>query len=155
MLYFFYILLALLISLGSWLLEGGEIGALLQAPAMIFTLIPPLFFAIAATSWRAFALSWKLVFHHQAQTSPKEVEQACVYLKVFGYTSLFQGLIGTIMGAIATLASAGGFTVDVVMSELMHHMGAAMIALLWGMTLKMLCHVAEQRIRSGYLSQAS
>lgn len=150
--YFLYILLALLVTLGSWLLEGGSIYAFIQAPALILTIISPLFFAIAATSGRAFLLSWELVFRHQMQAKPKEVEHACIFLRVFGYTSMFQGVIGAIMGIIAAMASAGGFTLDIVSAELLHHIGACFISLLWGVVLRMLCYVAEQRIRSSYLS---
>ena len=147
MFYFLYVLIALLVVLGVWLLEGGVIGALIQAPALILTLIPPFLFSIAATSGGAFGLSWKLVSSRRAQVDPKEAEQACAYLKVFGYTSLFLGAIGSVMGIIATLASAGGDS-----TELIHHMGATFIAILWGMIFKVLCHVAEQRIRSRYAS---
>ena len=147
--YFLYILIALLVVLGTWLLEGGVVGALIQAPALILTLIPPLLFSIAATSGGAFGLSWKLVSRRRAQADPKEVEQACAYLKVFGYTSLFLGAIGSVMGIIATLASAKQ---NIFEPEPVHHMGAALIAIFWGMIFKVLCHVAEQRIRSRYSS---
>jgi chemotaxis protein MotA len=51
---------------------------------------------------------------------------AKVFSQMGGYAPTM-GIIGTVMGLIATLASAGGDP-----TELIHHIGAAFIATLWG-----------------------
>ena len=187
----FGLMLGLASIFGSFLLEGGTLGALIQAPAMIivfggtfatamignptarFLSLPNIFkVAMIDPDMSALKLIGDMI--HLAELArregiltleahlanmkspfvqrglkfaidgvePETVQKvmegemeamaerhgACAKLYAqMGAYSPTMGIIGTVMGLIATLASAGGDP-----TELIHHIGAAFIATLWG-----------------------
>lgn len=71
------------------------------------------------------------VLHSLAETevtylSERNLTNASIFTKMGGYSPTM-GIIGTVMGLIATLASAGDDP-----NELIHHIASAFIATLWG-----------------------
>ena len=176
---------------GSFLLEGGQIGALILLPAMIIVFGGTFAAAMIGTPMKMFRKVWKLVYlalfppvfeirttitsivrfssiarkegllmlekETQSVTNPfmekmvrllidgadpevlrglAEAETAyvtdrhnqhiAIFQKMGGYSPTM-GIIGTVMGLIATLASAGEDA-----TTLIKHIGSAFIATLWG-----------------------
>ncbi len=176
---------------GSFMLEGGEVGALILAPAMVIvfggtfatafignsmesikgifkvfatTLFPPKYnslaiidtlvkYSIQARKDGLLSLEKEInrtndpflrkmlqfvidgtdpqVLHSLAETevtysSERNLRNASIFTKMGGYSPTM-GIIGTVMGLIATLAAAGENP-----NELIRHIASAFIATLWG-----------------------
>jgi chemotaxis protein MotA len=183
--------LGLLSIFGSFVLEGGEVGALILLPAMVIVFGGTLAAALIGNSfgsivqvakevWRALfpvqrdratmietlvrysilsrkdgLLSLEKEMHQVPDpfmrkmlqfvidgtdpavlkslaetevryTSERNLRQAGILTKMGGYSPTM-GIIGTVMGLIATLAAAGNDP-----NELIHHIASAFIATLWG-----------------------
>lgn len=145
MLLFLYIALAFTFMYLGYLIPGGNLVLLFQPAELIIIGFPSLFFGVAATSWRAFGASWRLAFGRPAAPDPHLVKQVCRYLRIFGHSSIWMGLIAFFMGLAITMGA-----LNEPPEVVGHHIGACFVALIYASLFHLLAYVAEHRIRGWY-----
>ena len=128
---------------------GGHIGLFINIPSLVLIIIPPFIFAIAATSIKAWILCLKLLLIDQDYSDQKKVKEASRFLKVYGNTSVILGIFYTLFGAVQMLNSFEfpGTTSTVISRAL----SVCILTLLYGIAIKCILYVADQRLRNRYL----
>ena len=118
----------------------------LDAPSLILVLPVAILFGISATSWRTYGRCWTYTLGGAKLVSISEANSVARCLKVMGDVSLIMGLIGTFIGTVFTFQN---LTQD---SNLGQELTAASLTLAYGIVLKLVSYVAEQRVRNLYLN---
>lgn len=128
---------------------GGHIGLFVNIPSLVLIIIPPFIFAVAATSIKAWMLCLKLLLIDQDYSEQKKVKEASRFLKVYGNISLILGIFYTLLGAIQMLNSFEfpGTTPTVISRAL----SVCILTSLYGVAIKCILYVADQRLRNRYL----
>lgn len=137
-----FLLLAVAFDVHSASLQLGLVSYFLDLPSLVIVLIPALFFAAAATSWRGVGRGLRLVFGGGAKSSGAEVIESARMFRVFGNVSLLMGFLGTFVGAVLMLQNLSEI------SALFPATAVSLLTTLYGMELKLLCYVAEMSVRS-------
>src|SRR3989339_730242 len=109
----FGILCGFVAIFGAFLWEGGTLGALIMLPAMLIVFGGTLAAGMAGSSMAPVAKMPRVFYIN-------------FFIKMGGYSPTM-GIIGTVMGLIATLAAAGSDP-----NILIHHIASAFIATMWG-----------------------
>ena len=118
----------------------------LDAPSLILVLPVAILFGISATSWRTYGRCWTYTLGGAMLVSISEANSVARCLKVMGDVSLIMGLIGTFIGTVFTFQN---LTQD---SNLGQELTVASLTLAYGIVLKLVSYVAEQRVRNLYLN---
>ena len=118
----------------------------LDAPSLILVLPVAILFGISATSWRTYGRCWTYTLGGAKLVSISEANSVARCLKVMGDVSLIMGLIGTFIGNVFTFQN---LTQD---SNLGQELTVASLTLAYGIVLKLVSYVAEQRVRNLYLN---
>ena len=118
----------------------------LDAPSLILVLPVAILFGISATSWRTYGRCWTYTLGGAKLVSISEANSVARCLKVMGDVSLIMGLIGTFLGTVFTFQN---LTQD---SNLGQELTVASLTLAYGIVLKLVSYVAEQRVRNLYLN---
>ena len=118
----------------------------LDAPSLILVLPVAILFGISATSWRTYGRCWTYTLGGAKLVSISEANSVARCLKVMGDVSLMMGLIGTFIGIVFTFQN---LTQD---SNLGQELTVASLTLAYGIVLKLVSYVAEQRVRNLYLN---
>ena len=118
----------------------------LDAPSLILFLPVAILFGISATSWRTYGRCWTYTLGGAKLVSISEANSVARCLKVMGDVSLIMGLIGTFIGTVFTFQN---LTQD---SNLGQELTVASLTLAYGIVLKLVSYVAEQRVRNLYLN---
>ncbi len=118
----------------------------LDAPSLILVLPVAILFGISATSWRTYGRCWTYTLGGAKLVSISEANSVARCLKVMGDVSLIMGLIGTFIGTVFTFQN---LTQD---SNLGQELTVASLTLAYGIVLKLVSYVAEQRVRNLYLN---
>lgn len=129
----------------GYLIPGGHLVVPFQPAELITIGLPSLFFGVAAGSWRAFGARWRLAFGRPPAPDPRLGKQGCRYLRVFGHSSTWMGLMAFSMGLVLTMRA---------LSEppevVGHHIGACFVALIYASVFHLLICVAAPRVRGRY-----
>ena len=149
MFFLFSIIVFIALSIMAALM-GGATYRFINIPSAILVFISPFIFAVAATSVKAWTLSLKLLLIDQDYPDHKKVKEASTFLKVYGNTSLILGIFYTLFGAIQMLESFEfpGTTGTVIARA----SSVCILTLLYGIAIKCIFYVADQRICNKYLS---
>ena len=118
----------------------------LDAQSLIIVLPVAILFGISATSWRTYGRCWTYTLGGAKLVSISEANSVASCLKVMGDVSLIMGLIGTFIGTVFTFQN---LTQD---SNLGQELTVASLTLAYGIVLKLVSYVAEQRVRNLYLN---
>jgi len=118
----------------------------LDTPSLILVLPVSILFGISATSWRTYGRCWTYTLGGAKLVSISEANSVARCLKVMGDVSLIMGLIGTFLGTVFTFQN---LTQD---SNLGQELTVASLTLAYGIVLKLVSYVAEQRARNLYLN---
>lgn len=129
---------------------GSTVIYLINIPSLIMVIIPSFVFALASTSVRSWRLCLKLLFIDQDYSEKKEVREASRFLSVFGNMSVAMSLFYMIMGAIQMLHA---FTISNSTENNIYASSAVcMLTLFYGIGLKSVLYVADQRLQNKFLS---
>ena len=122
----------------------------INIPSLIVVIIPSFIFAVAATSVRAWILGLKLLLIDLDYQEQKEIREASRFFQVFGNICLILGIFYTLFSAMQMLNSweFPGTTFDIVIGGTM----VCMLPLLYGIAIKCILYVADQRLYNRYLS---
>ncbi|MBC8258880.1 MAG: hypothetical protein H8E38_07685 [SAR324 cluster bacterium] len=118
----------------------------IDIPSLVFVLPTAIFFGISATSWRSYGRCWSYTLGGAKQVSYADANSVARCLKVMGDVSLTMGIIGTFIGAILITQKLEQF------SNIGHALNVASLTLVYGIVLKLVSFVAEQRVRNLYLN---
>ena len=147
MFFIFSIIVFILISVLVAIM-GGQLTFFINIPAILMVFIPPFIFAVAATSIKAWTLSLKLLLIDQDHPEEKEIKEVSRFLKVFGNMSLTLGFFYALIGATQML---NGFVIQgLATNDVLRASGVCVLTLLYGITVKCILYVADQRICNRY-----
>ena len=150
MFFIFSIIVFVVLSILAALFGGTSVGLYINIPSLIVVIIPSFIFAVAATSIRAWTLGLKLLLIDQDYPEQKGIREASRFLKVFGNLCLILGIFYTLISVMQMLNGFKfpGTTVDIIIRASM----VCMLTLLYGIAIKCILYVADQRLRNRYLN---
>ena len=116
---------------------------------MILIIIPSFIFAVAATSIRAWTLGLKLILIDQDYSDQKKIEESSRCLRVFGNMCAALGIFFTLFGAMQILNDTDLTNAT---AEYIYKVSSiCMLTLLYGIAIKCILYVADQRLCNKYL----
>jgi hypothetical protein len=118
-------------------------------PSLLIIWLPSIVFSISATSWKSYWHSWSYPFLWRKQVSEDDANSAVRCLKVKGDAGFIMGILGTIIGAIIIIRD---ITTFIETQDLLNAVSVASITIFYGLLYKLLCYIAEQRVRNLYLN---
>ncbi|MDE0788602.1 MAG: hypothetical protein OSB06_07975 [SAR324 cluster bacterium] len=110
--------------------------------SLIFVLPASIFFGISATSWTTYLRCWTYTFGSAKRVTIIDARAVARCLNVMGLVSLKMGVIGTLLIVIFMFHDLDNWKVKVTM---------AVITLVYGVVLKLLAYVLEQRVLNHYV----
>lgn len=116
----------------------------LDFPALIFVFAPTIAFAIAATSLNTFRQSILFTFTGRIPGDAQGVKILVRYFRVIGNSSILVGVLGTLLGAVLLLQNM------VSPKQVPLALAVALLTLVYGLAMKILCYAAEMAVRSRY-----
>ena len=117
---------------------------LLDLQSLLFILPTAILFGIAATSWRTYGHCWTYTLGNAKPVSISEAHSVARCLNVMGNVSWKMGILGTLIGGALILKRLE--QIDNVNDALT----VAFLTLVYGLLLKLISYVAEQRILNIY-----
>lgn len=137
----FVVLLLLGISFDFLALSfsGSSLAYFVDLPSLILTVIPALLFAVAGTSWNTAGAAMRNAFRAQVTGRPRELEAHNRFFEIFGSMALTVGAIATVVGFILLFQNITDLT------ALYPASAVALVTLLYGLILKVLCQAARWR----------
>jgi hypothetical protein len=148
MFFLFSILVFVGISLAAAFL-GSNISYFINLPSIIVVVIPSFVFALAATSLRAWRLCLKLLFIDEDYSDQKKIREASRFLNVFGNMCVAMGLFYTLLAAEQVLQ---GVITESIGTTAYMAAAVCLLALFYGIGLKSVLYIADQRIQNRFLS---
>ena len=118
-------------------------------PSLLIIWLPSIFFSISATSWKSYWHSWSYPFLWRKQVSEDDANSAARCLKVKGDAGFIMGILGTVIGAIIMIRDISAYTET---QDMLNAVSVASITIFYGLLYKLLCYIAEQRVRNLYLN---
>ena len=118
----------------------------IDLPSLLIILPVAIFFGISATSWRSYGRCWTYTLGGAKLVSISEANSVVRCLKVMGDVSMLMGILGTILGTVILLQNLQQIT------DIGPSIAVAAVTLIYGTFFKLLCYVAEQRLRNLYLN---
>lgn len=132
------------------ILLGGEIAMYVNLPSLLITIPPAIAFGVAATSVQAMKDSLKLAMTEQPDVDKTQLKQAIGFLRVTGNSAM---LLGTFMTLLGFVAMANNIEAEVFTEVFGPAFAIAILTLVYALALKLLCYIAEQKIRLHYPSE--
>ena len=126
-----------------------KINYFLEEPSILIVILPAIFFSISATSWKSYWHSWSYPFLWRKQVGEDDANSAARCLKVKGDAGFVMGILGTVIGVILMIRDISAFAET---QDLLNAVSVASISLFYGLLYKLLCYIAEQRVRNLYLN---
>jgi hypothetical protein len=149
-----FFLLSVLVFIGLSVLAGlmgSGLRMIINLPSLIGVIVPSFIFALAATSFQSWKRCLKLLLLNLDGPSKKEVFECSRFLKVFGNMCVIMGGYFSLLGIIQLLT---GIDFRSANSEVMYHaFSVALIALFYGIALKSIFYVADQRLQNKFLDE--
>ena len=121
----------------------------IDIPSLLIIWLPSIFFSISATSWKSYWHSWSFPFLWRKQVSEDDANSAARCLKVKGDAGFIMGILGTVIGAVIMIRDISAYTET---QDLLNAVSVASITIFYGLLYKLLCYIAEQRVRNLYLN---
>ena len=121
----------------------------IDIPSLLIIWLPSIFFSISATSWKSYWHSWSYPFLWRKQVSEDDANSAARCLKVKGDAGFIMGILGTVIGAIIMIRDISAY---IETQDLLNAVSVASITIFYGLLYKLLCYIAEQRVRNLYLN---
>ena len=121
----------------------------IDIPSLLIIWLPSIFFSISATSWKSYWHSWSYPFLWRKQVSEDDANSAARCLKVKGDAGFIMGILGTVIGAVIMIRDISAYTET---QDLLNAVSVASITIFYGLLYKLLCYIAEQRVRNLYLN---
>ena len=118
-------------------------------PSLLIIVVPSIFFSISATSWKSYWHSWSYPFLWRKQVTAEDAQSAARCLKVKGDAGFIMGVIGTVIGVMLLMRNINDFPE---VQDLLNAITVGLITLYYGFIYKLLCYIAEQRVRNLYLN---
>jgi hypothetical protein len=137
---------AAVVNFGNLSLVLSNAFYFLDLPSLFIILPVAIFFGISATSWRSYGRCWTYTLGGAKLVSISEANSVARCLKVMGDVSMLMGILGTILGAVLLLQDMQNIT------NIGQYLAVATITLIYGIFFKLVCYVAEQRVRNLYLN---
>ncbi len=121
----------------------------IDIPSLLIIVVPSIFFSISATSWKSYWHSWSYPFLWRKQVLADDAQSAVRCLKVKGDAGFIMGVIGTVIGVMLLMRNINDFPE---VQDLLNAITVGLITLYYGFIYKLLCYIAEQRVRNLYLN---
>ena len=121
----------------------------IDIPSLLIIWLPSIFFSISATSWKSYWHSWSYPFLWRKQVSEDDANSAARCLKVKGDAGFIMGILGTVIGAVIMIRDISAYTET---QDLLNAVSVASITIFYGLLYKLLCYIAEHRVRNLYLN---
>ena len=118
----------------------------LDLPSLVIVVFPAIFFGIASTSWKSYWHCWSYPFSTRKEVTADNAQSAARCLKVMGDSGFLMGIVGTFIGAVLILRNSEAI------EDIGTAVSVALITLFYGTICKLLCYIADQRIRNLYLN---
>ncbi|NVK24973.1 MAG: hypothetical protein HWE10_08600 [Gammaproteobacteria bacterium] len=142
----FMFLISILVFIGFTLMGmmmGGDIPMFIDVPSILLVAPPAIAFAIGATSWKSFKMSFGLLIDDENESTSQHLNSAVVMFKVLGNSAVLCGVFATLIGAVAIASNLEP-------ENFSEHFGPAfavcILTLLYGFMIKTICYVAEQKL---------
>ena len=129
-----------------------ELAAYLDILSIILVLVPALFFSIAATSYHSLIQGVVMLLSDKRPHTPVQLRLSKHSFRVLGNTALLLGIFSTLLG---TIAIAGNLPAAEFSTALGGAIAVCLLTLYYGVALKLVCYVAEQKIQSKLLAQTT
>ena len=134
------------------MLIAFELAAYLDTISIILVLVPALGFSIAATSYRDLMQGIAMLLSNKKSSTPVQLTLSKHSFRVLGNVALLLGIFSTLVGIIAI---AGNLPVAKFSTALGSAVAVALLTLYYGVALKIICYVAEQKLQSKLLAQTT
>ena len=135
-----------IVEFGNLSLALSNVFYFIDLPSLLVILPVALFFGISATSWRSYGRCWTYTLGSAKLVSISEASSVARCLKVMGDVSLLMGILGTLLGTVLLLQNLQNI------NEIAPVLTVPAITLIYGTFFKLVCYVAEQRVRNLYLN---
>ncbi len=130
-------------------LAGTGLRMMINIPSLIGVIVPSFIFALAATSIHSWKRCLKMVLLNIDQPEKKEILECSRFLKVFGNMSVVLGAYFSLLGIIQFMT---GVDFSTAKSEVIFNaFSVALLALFYGIALKSIFYVADQRLQNKYI----
>lgn len=132
-------------------LAGTGLRMIINIPSLIGVIVPSFIFALAATSLQSWKRCLKLLLLNMDGPDKKEIFECSRFLKVFGNMCVVLGAYFSLFGIIQLLSGVDSQTAH---SEVIFRaFSVALLALFYGIALKGVFYVADQRLQSKFLNE--
>lgn len=131
---------------------GFETSAYIDVPSVILVVLPAVFFSIAITSISDLKNGGIMLLSDKAEFSTLQLLLAKQSFHVLGNTALLMGVFSSLLGAIAI---ASNLSAEEFSSVFGPAVGVCLLTLYYGLAIKIICYVAEQKIHNKQLQQES
>ena len=149
MFFLFSIIVFIGLSILTAILGKTGVNIFINIPSMILIIIPSFIFAVAATSIRAWTLGLKLILIDQDYSDQKKIEESSRCFRVFGNMCAALGIFFTLFGAMQILNDTDLTNAT---AEYIYKVSSiCMLTLLYGIAIKCILYVADQRLCNKYL----
>ena len=145
------ILLFMATSLMAMLI-AFELAAYFDTISIILVLVPALGFSIAATSYRDLMQGIAMLLSGKRSHTPVQLTLSKHSFHVLGNAALLLGIFSTLLGFIAI---AGNLPAAEFSTALGSAIAVCLLTLYYGVALKLICYVAEQKIHSKLIAQTT
>ena len=140
---FIMFIFSILLFLGFTLMAmvlGGDITMYIDAQSVLIVFPPAFAFTVAATSAKEVKQAFVILFSNDASKNENVYKSSQRVFSVLGYLGIVLGIFMTLIGWVAI----GAGMVD--LSYFGSAFAISILTLVYGIALKMLCYVAEQKI---------
>jgi len=142
---FVMFIFSILVFLGFTLMAmvlGGSIDIYIDAQSVLIIFPPAFAFTLAATSLKEVKQAFTILFGNDASQNVQAYKSSQRVFSVLGYTGVVLGMFMTLIGWVAM-----GTNMDDI-NAFGPAFAISILTLVYGMALKMLCYVAEQKIQT-------
>lgn len=121
---------------------GGDVGMFVNIPSVLIVFPPAIAFTYAATSGAAVKQAFALLFSGHVGEEEQIYEVSKRVFSVLGNSSVLLGFFMTLLGWIAMASNIDD------MRAFGPALAVSLLTLLYGMGIKVICYVAEQKIQT-------
>lgn len=125
------------------MIMGGGLEMFIDIPSIILVLVPSLLFSITVCSWHDIKKGISLVINDEQEVTQQQLKKSQKAYRVLGNTAMLTGWFATIIGAVAIANHANE-------EDFFMNLGPAMavcvLTLLYGVGIKTVAYVVEQRL---------
>lgn len=147
-----FFLLSVLVFVGLSILAGlagTGLRLIINIPSLIGVVVPSFFFAVTATSLRSWRTCLKLLLFNPDCAEKREVSECSRFLRVFGNMCVVMGFYFSLLGVMQLLT---GMDFESAGTGVVYNAASvALLALFYGIGIKSIFYVADQRLQNRFL----